>query len=125
MASKQASVAITSLDQFDPRTAGKHDPGQLIILFDNRHIKPRAEDNRMSTYQSYYLDGLSRLGWPTYWEKPDLDPGNVKLVWYTVRPPYYRYLFCPDYRCVSMVLTNRTCSMRVTRAPASILSTRP
>ena len=87
MASKQQSVAVTSLDTFDARTAGAHDPGQIIILFDNRHIKPKPEDNKMSSYQSYYLDGLTRMGWPTYWEKPNIDPGNIELVWYTVRLP--------------------------------------
>jgi len=80
------SVAATSLDAFDPRTAGAHDPGQLIILFDNRHILPKAEDNKMSTFSIYYLSGLSRMGWANYWYRWDdlVEPGRVGLVWYTV-----------------------------------------
>ncbi len=84
MSKHRASTAVTALDSFDSRTAGEHDPGQIIILFDHRHILPRPEDNKMSSYQTYYLDGLSRMGWATYWEKPILDPGKIQLVWYTV-----------------------------------------
>ncbi|KAK1061674.1 hypothetical protein LTR12_009008 [Friedmanniomyces endolithicus] len=83
MSKHRASTAVTALDSFDSRTAGEHDPGQIIILFDHRHILPRPEDNKMSSYQAYYLDGLSRMGWATYWEKPNLDPGKIQLVWYT------------------------------------------
>ncbi|KAK0934216.1 hypothetical protein LTR48_007412 [Friedmanniomyces endolithicus] len=83
MSKHRASTAVTALDSFDSRTAGEHDPGQIIILFDHRHILPRPEDNKMSSYQTYYLDGLSRMGWATYWEKPILDPGKIQLVWYT------------------------------------------
>ncbi|TKA80078.1 hypothetical protein B0A55_02472 [Friedmanniomyces simplex] len=83
MSKHRASTAVTALDSFDSRTAGEHDPGQIIILFDHRHILPKPEDNKMSRYQAYYLDGLSRMGWATYWEKPNLDPGNIQLVWYT------------------------------------------
>ncbi|KAK5689447.1 hypothetical protein LTR17_026261 [Elasticomyces elasticus] len=80
MAKAYVSNAITALGSFDPRTAGAHDPGQIIILFDDRHIKPA--ENTMSRYQSYYLNGLTRMGWATYWEKPNLDPGNLEVVWY-------------------------------------------
>ncbi|KAK0260232.1 hypothetical protein LTR91_011246 [Friedmanniomyces endolithicus] len=83
MSKHRASTAVTALDSFDSRTAGEHDPGQIIILFDHRHILPRPEDNKMSSYQAYYLDGLSRMGWATYWEKPNLDPGKIQLLWYT------------------------------------------
>ncbi len=93
MSKHRASTAVTALDSFDSRTAGEHDPGQIIILFDHRHILPRPEDNKMSSYQAYYLDGLSRMGWATYWEKPNLDPGKIQVVWYTVglnnAPPFH------------------------------------
>lgn len=85
---KQPSAAIRSLDKFDSQTAGKHDPGQIVVLFDHRHIKS-AEDN-MSTFTSYYLSGLSRMGWASYWNPPDLDPGKIRLAWYTVCPTLLR-----------------------------------
>ncbi|KAK4554551.1 hypothetical protein LTR86_008406 [Recurvomyces mirabilis] len=72
-----------TLENFDPRTAGAYDPGQMIILFDNRHIKPSPEENKMSTYQTYHLDGLIRMGWISYTHRPDLEPGNLRLIWYT------------------------------------------
>ncbi|KAK3075756.1 hypothetical protein LTR53_000694 [Teratosphaeriaceae sp. CCFEE 6253] len=80
---KYVSVATTALDAFDPQSAGAHDPGQLIILFDARHILPKAEDNQMSRFQTYYLDGLTRMGWANYWDKWSVDPGEIMLIWYT------------------------------------------
>ncbi|EMC93300.1 hypothetical protein BAUCODRAFT_36985 [Baudoinia panamericana UAMH 10762] len=59
----------------------EYNPGQIIILFDNRHFK--TADSKLSTFQTYYLDGLCRLGWATYWEKPDLEPRKLRLIWYT------------------------------------------
>lgn len=89
-AQKAANHSVTAalLDQFDARTAGAHDPGQLIILFDHRHIGPEnPSDDQFTRTQKYYLDGLIRLGWPTYWNNVECDPGNLLLTWYTVRHP--------------------------------------
>lgn len=70
------------LAKYDASKKERHDPGQLIILFDNRIAT--TKDDRFSTYQSYWTAGLYRLGWPSLY-KADLDPGNIRLVWYTVR----------------------------------------
>jgi hypothetical protein len=71
------------LDGFNPATAGKYDPGQVVIFFDSRSFK--CEKDTMSRYQSYWLDTKSRLGWPSFWYTSDLEPGKLRLVWYTVR----------------------------------------
>jgi len=70
-------------------TIGKHDPGRVVILFDNRHCGPLRDQDKMGYVQSYWLGGLYRMGWPTYWQTPDLDPGMIRLVWYTVRLPLF------------------------------------
>ena len=70
------------LAKFDPQKSEKYDPGQIMILFDNR--LERTTDDQFSAFQSYWTSGLYRLGWPSVW-KPDLDPGNIRLIWYTVR----------------------------------------
>ena len=70
------------LDGFNPATAGTYDPGQVVIFFDHRSFK--SEKDAMSRYQSYWLETKSRLGWPSFWYTSDLEPGKLRLVWYTV-----------------------------------------
>jgi len=70
------------LDAFNPATAGTYDPGQVVIFFDHRSFK--SEKDAMSRYQSYWLETKSRLGWPSFWYTSDLEPGKLRLVWYTV-----------------------------------------
>lgn len=62
----------------------KHDPGKIIILFDNRISK--TTDDKFSYLQSYKTDLLFKLGWPSFYGS-DLDPGFIRLVWYTVSLP--------------------------------------
>ena len=70
------------LDGFNPATAGTYDPGQVVIFFDHRSFI--SEKDSMSRYQSYWLQTKSRLGWPSFWYTSDLEPGKLRLVWYTV-----------------------------------------
>ncbi|KAF2774571.1 hypothetical protein EJ03DRAFT_323135 [Teratosphaeria nubilosa] len=77
-----------ALASFDPATAGKHDPGSIIILFDGRDQGPAEAgvDSRgvqMNTLSNYYVWGLQKLGRSHYWNPPDLDPGMLRLVWWT------------------------------------------
>jgi len=69
------------LAKFNPATAGKHDPGQIVIFFDDRMT--RSKEDKMSWFQSYWIEGMYRLGWPS-WQIPDLEPGKLRLIWYTV-----------------------------------------
>lgn len=70
-----------TLANFDPSKAEKYDPGKIVILFDNRIAK--TEDDKFSYFQSYWTESLYKLGWPSLY-RPNLDPGNIRLVWYTV-----------------------------------------
>jgi hypothetical protein len=72
------------LSAFQPSKNEKYNAGQLVIFFDNR--MSRTSDDQFSSIQSYWTAGLYRLGWPSLY-KPDLDPGSIRLVWYTVRTP--------------------------------------
>ena len=67
--------------KFDGSKCEKYDPGKIVILFDNRIAK--SEHDKFSYIQNYWTDALYKLGWPS-WEKPNLDPGSIRLVWYTV-----------------------------------------
>lgn len=70
------------LDAFNPATAGAYNPGQVVIFFDHRAFK--SAQDAMSRRQSYWLETKSRLGWPSFWWTSDLEPGKIRLVWYTV-----------------------------------------
>ena len=70
-----------TLAQFEPSKNEKYDPGKLVILFDNRIAK--SEHDKFSYFQTYWTEGLYKLGWPSLY-RPDLDPGNIRLVWLTV-----------------------------------------
>lgn len=78
---------VQTLDEklraFNPSTAGAYDPGQVVIFFDHRGFK--TDKDAMSRYQSYWLETKYRLGWPSFWYTTDLEPGKLRLVWYTVR----------------------------------------
>ena len=76
-----AATIEDTLARFDPAKEGKYDPGQIVILFDNRIAK--TSDDKFSTIQSYWTESLYRLGWPSLY-KPILDPGYIRLIWYTV-----------------------------------------
>lgn len=75
-----ANVIETRLKEFEPSKHEKYDPGQIVILFDNRMA--RTKDDNFSTFQSYWTSSLYKLGWPSF-SKPDLDPGLLRLTWYT------------------------------------------
>ena len=38
----------------------------------------------MSRFQHAWLSGLTRMGWPSWWQNPDLEVGKLRLVFYTV-----------------------------------------
>ena len=78
------------LAAFEPTNTIKYDPGKIIVLFDDRLNKTNAD--QFSSFQSYWTEGLYRLGWPSV-RTPDLDPGNVRLVWYTVSDIAYLSLY--------------------------------
>ncbi|KAK5127813.1 hypothetical protein LTR85_004929 [Meristemomyces frigidus] len=72
-----------NINNFDGGAAGKYDPGFIKIFWDGRQAGiPAPSDDKMSYYQSYYIAGLYKLGWPSY-HTPDLEPGKLRLVWYT------------------------------------------
>lgn len=75
-----ADVIKSRLNDFEPSKSEKYDPGQIIIFFDNRMAK--TKDDKFSTLQSYWTSSLHRLGWSSFF-KPDLDPGMLRLTWYT------------------------------------------
>ncbi|KAK3683140.1 hypothetical protein LTR37_020527 [Vermiconidia calcicola] len=75
-----ADVMRERLEKFDPSKNEKYDPGQIVIFFDSRTMTTR--DDKFSMFQSYWTTGLYRLGWPSLYT-PNLDPGNLRLVWYT------------------------------------------
>ena len=72
---------MQSLDKFDPQTAGKYDPGQIIVLYDNRTYK--SHEDKLGFFQSYWLEGMYNLGWPSL-STPNLEPGYIRLIFYTV-----------------------------------------
>ena len=78
---EMAASIHEKLAAFEPSKSTKYDPGKIIVLFDDRLVKSDAD--QFSSFQSYWTEGLYRLGWPSV-RTPDLDPGNVRLVWYTV-----------------------------------------
>ena len=69
------------LANYDVTKCERYDPGKIVILFDNRIAK--SVDDKFSYIQSYWTESLYKLGWPSLY-RPNLDPGNVRLVWYTV-----------------------------------------
>ena len=73
-------IIQTRLNEFDASKNEKYDPGQITTFFDAR--MSTTNDDRFSTFQSYYTASLYRLGWPSF-RKPDLNPGNLRLIWYT------------------------------------------
>lgn len=73
------------LKSFDPATAGSYDPGAVVVFFDHRGFK--SAKDQMSFFQNYWLGTKFRLGWPSIWWTTDLEPGNLRLIWYTVRLP--------------------------------------
>jgi hypothetical protein len=70
------------LDAFNPSTAGTYNPGQVVIFFDHRGFK--TEKDTMGRFQNYWLSTKYRLGWPSIWYTNDLEPGKLRLIWYTV-----------------------------------------
>ncbi|KAK5163266.1 uncharacterized protein LTR77_010852 [Saxophila tyrrhenica] len=75
-----ADIVQARLAAFEPSKNEKHDPGQIVIFFDSR--MSTTPDNQFSYLQSSRIASLHRLGWPSF-TKPDLDPGMIRLVWYT------------------------------------------
>lgn len=70
------------LAAFNPAKDGAYNPGPVVVFFDHRAFKS-AED-KSSSLQNYWLDTKSRLGWTSLWGVKDLEPGKLRLVFYTV-----------------------------------------
>lgn len=73
-------VVKARLKEFEASKNEKYDPGQVVIFFDNRLAK--TKDDNFSAFQSYWTEGLYKLGWPSFF-KQNLDPGMLRLIWYT------------------------------------------
>lgn len=71
-----------TLDTFDPATAGAYNPGHVVVFFDHRGVK--SSKDQMGYLQNYWLSTKYRLGWPSVWWTTDLEPGKLRLIWYTV-----------------------------------------
>ena len=80
------AVNLNDLDKFEPSKSGAYDPGAIRVFYDNRTFK--GFDDKLPMWQSYYLDGLSRMSWTSVWPVDDLMPGFIRLVFYTVRLVY-------------------------------------
>lgn len=80
------------LRTFNPATAGAYNPGQVVVFFDNRAFK--SAKDQLSYFQNYWLDTKYRLGWPSLWSTNDLEPGKLRLVWYTVCDELHILEFC-------------------------------
>src|ERR1700761_4431572 len=120
-----ADIIQERLDKFEASKNEKYDPGNIVIFFDNRLAT--TEDDKFSIFQSYFTAGLYKLGWPSLYT-PDLDPGNIRLVWHTVsRLPcqalkLVQFLYDMDpSECITDCL-HRTWAMKATEI---IHSTRP
>ncbi|KAF2725994.1 hypothetical protein K431DRAFT_290479 [Polychaeton citri CBS 116435] len=61
-------------------TPSTYDPGQVVILFDNRMFS--GEKDKLSRIQSGWLAAKYKLGWPSLWNQ-ELEPGKIRLIWYT------------------------------------------
>lgn len=96
------AVNLNDLDKFEPSKSGAYDPGAIRVFYDNRTFK--GFDDKLPMWQSYYLDGLSRMSWTSVWPVDDLMPGFIRLVFYTVCSGYV----APD----SVTFANLTLSTR-------------
>lgn len=99
------------LRTFDPAKAGTYNPGQVVIFFDHRGFK--CEKDQMSRYQSYWLETKYRLGWPSFWYTSDLEPGRLRLVWYTVCLHKYLYATWHSYARYKLLTSPSTPETRV------------
>ncbi|KAM3420004.1 hypothetical protein BST61_g3315 [Cercospora zeina] len=69
------------LDKFDPQTAGRYDPGEIQVFYDNRTFG--GFEDKMPTWQKYKLQALSRLGRADVWSITDLPGGYLRIVFFT------------------------------------------
>ncbi|EME79293.1 uncharacterized protein MYCFIDRAFT_199100 [Pseudocercospora fijiensis CIRAD86] len=78
---KEDSDAVVRTRAFDAAKSGPYDPGQIQVFYDNRTFA--GPEDKLPFYQRYKLDALSRLGRADTWIPQDLEPGKIRLVWYT------------------------------------------
>ncbi|EMF10870.1 uncharacterized protein SEPMUDRAFT_165455 [Sphaerulina musiva SO2202] len=69
------------LDKFDPQRAGRYDPGEIQVFYDNRTFG--GFEDKMPLYQKYKLQALSRLGRPDIWSITDLPGGHLRIIFFT------------------------------------------
>ncbi|EME43776.1 hypothetical protein DOTSEDRAFT_71570 [Dothistroma septosporum NZE10] len=72
---------LNDLDSFEPSKAGAYDPGEIQIFYDNRAYG--GFEDKLPSWQKYWLGGLSRLSRPALWYPTDLMPGYLRIVFYT------------------------------------------
>lgn len=77
-------MTTTALENFERSTKSTtpYDPGQIRIWYDNRTYA--SHEDKLPYYQRQYLAGLARMGWTSVQGVKDLEPGKLRLVWYTV-----------------------------------------
>lgn len=76
------STNINNLDTFNPAKSGKYDPGSIQVFYDNRTFAGFAD--ALPFYQRYKLEALSRIGRADIWLPQNLEPGNLRIVFFTV-----------------------------------------
>lgn len=74
------------LDKFDPQRAGRYDPGEIQVFYDNRNFG--GFKDKMPLYQKYKLQALSKLGRPDIWSITDLPGGHLRIIFFTVSAIY-------------------------------------
>lgn len=78
------TTTTSALEKFDQNPSSTpYDPGQIRIWYDNRTYS--SFQDQLPTYQRAYLAALSRMGWTSLSGVQDLEPGKLRLIWYTVR----------------------------------------
>lgn len=80
-------MAARDPDSYDPSIAGRYDPGEIQIFYDNRTFK--GFNDKLPMWQDYWLQGLSKLSRPSLFYPSDLYPGFLRIVFYTVCSSQY------------------------------------
>lgn len=83
---KEPSNAAVRTAAFETARSGKYDPGPIQVFYDNRTFA--GPEDKLPFYQRYKLEALSRLARADTWLPQDLEPGKIRIVWYTVRLAY-------------------------------------
>ena len=94
-----AYVTNEELKKFDPQRAGRYDPGEIKVFYDNRTFG--GFEDKMPFYQKYKLEALSRLGRADVWSITDLPGGHLRIIFFTVSHAKISSLFTEPTNCIS------------------------